>query len=150
MKPLVPPPIVVAIVGTAMYFVDVKLGLRKVTIAWQTPVATILLATGLLLMLVAVVAFIVAKTTINPMRPSRASHLMTTGIYSVSRNPIYLADVIVLAAWAVWLGNLANIALLAIFAAYIHKFQILPEEQALSRIFGEDYTAYCLRVRRWL
>jgi protein-S-isoprenylcysteine O-methyltransferase Ste14 len=150
MKPLVPPPIVVAIVGTAMYFVDAKLGLMKVTIAWQTPVATILLATGLLLMLVAVVAFIAAKTTINPMRPSRASHLMTTGIYSVSRNPIYLADVIVLAACAVWLGNLANIALLAIFAAYIHKFQILPEEQALSRIFGEDYTTYCLRVRRWL
>jgi protein-S-isoprenylcysteine O-methyltransferase Ste14 len=150
MNPLVPPPIAVAIVGTAMYFVDSKFALGKIATAWQTPVALILLAAGLLLMLVAVVAFITAKTTINPMRPSRASQLMTTGIYSLSRNPIYLADALVLAAWAVWLGSLINVVLIVAFMAYIHRFQILPEERALSQIFGENYTAYCLRVRRWL
>jgi protein-S-isoprenylcysteine O-methyltransferase Ste14 len=116
----------------------------------QTPLALVLLCAGGVLMLVAVISFVLAKTTINPMRPEGASRLITTGIYRLSRNPIYLADVLLLAAWAVWLGSLVSLVLIAAFVGYIHHFQILPEERALRQIFGENYTAYCSRVRRWL
>jgi protein-S-isoprenylcysteine O-methyltransferase Ste14 len=150
MNTLVPPPVVAAIVGGAMYLVDRSVALGKIGSPWQTPVAIGLLFAGLACMLVAGASFVVAKTTINPMQPARASHLITTGIYRVSRNPIYVADVLLLAAWAVWLGSALNLTLIALFAWYIQRFQIMPEERALTKLFGENYTAYCSRVRRWL
>jgi protein-S-isoprenylcysteine O-methyltransferase Ste14 len=150
MHTLVPPPVIAIITGLAMYFVDRKTPWGKIESAWQTPLAMVLLMLGLVVMLVAAMSFLRARTTINPMRPMRASRLMTTGIYRISRNPIYLADVLMLAAVAVWFGNAFNVVLLAAFVWYIQRFQILPEERALAKLFGADYTAYCVRVRRWL
>jgi protein-S-isoprenylcysteine O-methyltransferase Ste14 len=150
MNALVPPPVVALIVAAAMYGVARVLALGKFELVWQTPLAMVLLVAGGLLLLVGAVSFVVAKTTINPMRPEGASHLITTGIYRLSRNPIYVADVLLLAAWAVWLGSAWNLALIAAFVWYIQRFQISPEESALTKLFGENYTAYCSRVRRWL
>jgi protein-S-isoprenylcysteine O-methyltransferase Ste14 len=150
MNALVPPPVVAAIVGAAIYLVDRSVALGKIEFPWQTPFAIGLFFAGLACMFVAIASFVLAKTTINPMQPARASHLITTGIYRVSRNPIYVADVLLLAAWAVWLGSALNLALIAVFVWYIQRFQIMPEERALTKLFGENYTAYCLCVRRWL
>lgn len=150
MNPLVPPPVVVAIIGVVMWAVGRKLELGKFEAALQAPVAGVLLIVGLLLMFVAVASFIAAKTTVNPLRPSRTSSLVTTGIFRISRNPMYLGDLLVLAALAVWLGNVVNVVLLVFFIWYINRFQIIPEERALTNLFGESYVAYCSRVRRWL
>lgn len=109
-----------------------------------------LLIMGAFVMAMAVKSFVTAKTTINPLKPSRASRLITGGVYRYSRNPIYLGDLLILAALAVWLGQPANLVLLAAFVGYIDRFQIRPEEKALSALFGAEYTAYCARVRRWL
>jgi protein-S-isoprenylcysteine O-methyltransferase Ste14 len=57
---------------------------------------------------------------------------------------------LILAALAVWLGNIINIALLPLFVWVINRYQIIPEERALAQLFGTDYDAYCSRVRRWL
>jgi protein-S-isoprenylcysteine O-methyltransferase Ste14 len=150
MNPLVPPPVVAAIIGVVMWAVDRKLELGKFESALLAPVAGVLLIVGLLLMFVAVASFVAAKTTVNPLRPSRASSLVTTGIFRISRNPIYLGDLLVLAALAVWLGNLVNVVLLFPFVWYINRFQIIPEERVLEKLFGASYVAYCSRVRRWL
>ena len=150
MNALVPPPVVVAIVGVAMWAVDRNLELGQVESALQGPVAGVLLIVGLLLMAVAVASLFAAKTTVNPLRPSRASSLVTTGIFRLSRNPIYLGDILVLTALAVWLGNVVNLLLLVPFVWYIKRYQIIPEERALTSLFGAIYVAYCSRVRRWL
>jgi len=150
MNPLVPPPVVAAIVGAVMWALDRRLELGKFESALQAPVAGILLIVGLLLMLCAVASFVAARTTINPLRPSRASSLVTTGIFRISRNPIYLGDLVLLAALAVWLGNAISALLLVPFVAYINRFQIIPEEHALTKLFGSSYIAYCSKVRRWL
>ena len=150
MNPLVPPPVVAAIVGAVMWALDRRLELGKFESALQAPVAGILLIVGLLLMLSAVASLVAARTTVNPLRPSRASSLVTTGIFRISRNPIYLGDLVVLAALAVWLGNAVSALLLVPFVAYINRFQIIPEEHALTKLFGPSYIAYCSRVRRWL
>lgn len=150
MNPLVPPPVVVAVVGVIMWTVDRNLELGKFKSALLGPIAGVLLVAGLLLMFAAVASFVAANTTINPLRPSRASSLITTGVFRISRNPIYLADLLILAALAAWLENITNLLFLFIFFWYIQRFQIAPEERALSKLFGERYVAYCAKVRRWL
>lgn len=150
MNLMVPPPIVLAIIGFLMWIVSRTLAWGQFAFPFQATIAIVLLIAGLILMGVAVASFISAKTTVNPLKPSRATSLVTTGVFRISRNPIYLGDLLVLSALAVWLGNVFNLLLLALFIGYINRFQIIPEERALAALFGERYIAYCARVRRWL
>ena len=150
MNPKIPPPLIAALLGAAMWAAGRALPSTRIEWAWLAPVAVVLLATGLLLAAAAIVPFVCARTTINPLRPARASHLITGGVFAYSRNPIYLADAIILAAWATWLGNASNLLFLWVFFWAIQRLQIIPEERALQQIFGERYAAYCARVRRWL
>ncbi len=95
-------------------------------------------------------AFGEAGTTIDPVRVERASTLVTTGIYRVTRNPMYVALGLLLCAWAAWLGRpLPWIGPVA-FVLFVTRFQILPEEHALAAKFGDAFTTYRRSVRRWL
>ena len=97
-----------------------------------------------------ILSFLRARTTLNPTAPGNAASLVTTGVYAITRNPMYLSLLFVLAGWAVYLSNLAALVALPFFAAYLNRFQILPEERALASLFGGEFQAYCKRVRRWL
>ena len=91
-----------------------------------------------------------SDTTVDPRTPEKASTLVTSGLYSISRNPMYLGLLIMMIAWGVYLTNVFSIAFVVGYVLYLTKFQIKPEEAALENLFGEDYTAYKGRVRRWL
>lgn len=108
------------------------------------------LITGSLIDLSAIYVFIKAKTTVNPMKPNTTSTLVSNGIFRYSRNPMYLGMLLLLTAWAIWLGNIFNIVLLILFMLYITFFQIKPEEDALSKLFGDQFSQYCATTRRWL
>lgn len=91
-----------------------------------------------------------ARTTVNPLEPAAASTLVTSGIYRVTRNPMYLGFVFLLLAELAWLAHpLACLAAPAL-VAYLNRFQIAPEERALRHCFGPEYDLYTTRVRRWL
>lgn len=115
-----------------------------------------LLAASLLLLLAGLVglagvrAFARYETTVNPLRPERASRLVATGIYRYSRNPMYLSLLLALAAWATWLGSIAAACVVPLFAWAMNRWQIRPEERALAALFGEEFEAYRRRVPRWL
>src|SRR6185436_8035975 len=96
------------------------------------------------------VAFRRARTTVNPMKPESASSLVASGVYRITRNPMYVGLVLVLVAWATFLA--APLALLGplAFVLYIGRFQIAPEEVALTKRFGTEYADYKAKVRRWL
>ena len=95
-------------------------------------------------------AFRRARTTINPMRPGASSAMVTGGVYRITRNPMYVGLVLLLSGWSVYLGSAwAWLGPLA-FVGYVTRFQIVPEERVLTRLFGADYVAYCAKVRRWL
>jgi len=95
-------------------------------------------------------AFHRAGTTTHPMQPDRATALVTGAVYRYTRNPMYLGMALLLLAWALYLANLAAFSGIVLFVAYITRFQIIPEERALSRIFKEEYETYRRSVRRWI
>ena len=90
-----------------------------------------------------------ARTTINPLTPEKSSRLLSTGVFALSRNPIYLADAVFLFAWALYLEQAFALVAPLLFILLIN-FQIKKEEQALQALFGDDYSQYCQRVGRWL
>ncbi len=99
--------------------------------------------------MVALIQFLRARTTVDPSLRTKTTTLVTGGVYRFSRNPMYLALLLLLLAWGLWLGNAFNTLLAALFVAYMNRFQIAPEEEALERLFGKEYQQYCLQSRRW-
>ena len=93
--------------------------------------------------------FAKVRTTIDPLAPHKTTSLVTSGVFARSRNPIYVADALLLTAHAVWLGR--PLALLGVpaLAAVLHP-QIRAEEMALTTRFGREYESYLARVPRWV
>jgi protein-S-isoprenylcysteine O-methyltransferase Ste14 len=116
----------------------------------RRPLALVLIVVGTWLIVAARVALDRAGTTWHPTEPGRTTALVSSGVYSFSRNPTYLGMEIVLLSWAVILASPAALLVSAIFVAYISRFQIWPEELTLGVSLGEDYQAYLERVRRWI
>jgi len=94
--------------------------------------------------------FFKKRTTSNPMKPENASGLVTTGLYKISRNPMYVVMIIMLAGYAIWLGSITPFLVIPLCYWLMTEMQIKPEEKALIKKFGEDYQAYKDSVRRWL
>ena len=89
------------------------------------------------------VSFRSAKTTGNPNRPENVSSLVTSGIYRITRNPMYVGLLFLLLAWTTWLGSLFGLLIIIIFQQYMTRFQIIPEEKALSGLFPDQFQDYC-------
>ncbi len=100
--------------------------------------------------LLAFASFGIARTTINPLDPSRASALVTAGIFRITRNPMYLSLLLLLIAYALRLGSWIEWLGPALFAWYVTRFQIIPEERILAVKFGAAFLAYRSRTRRWI
>jgi protein-S-isoprenylcysteine O-methyltransferase Ste14 len=97
-----------------------------------------------------ILSFRQARTTVNPMKPDSTSSLVVSGIYRLTRNPMYLGFLLVLLGWAIFLSNALTFVLLPVFVFYMNRFQIEPEEKALHYLFGPQFVMYTSRVRRWL
>ncbi|MEJ2405556.1 MAG: isoprenylcysteine carboxylmethyltransferase family protein [Candidatus Thiodiazotropha sp.] len=90
------------------------------------------------------------QTTANPFQPQKATTLVTNGVYRYSRNPMYLALLMLLTGWALYLGSLVAALFLPLFVLIINHQQIQWEELALEQRFEQEYLDYKTRVRRWL
>ena len=113
-------------------------------------IAAAFFVVSLVIGLPAVLGFRRAKTTVNPLKPEASTALVTGGIYRWTRNPMYLAMLLLLLAWACIVSNWAALAMLPLFVAYLNRFQIGPEERALQARFGAEFESYRRKVRRWL
>jgi protein-S-isoprenylcysteine O-methyltransferase Ste14 len=113
-------------------------------------VVAVLGAIGVVVALSGVLSFRRARTTVNPLKPETSAALVSTGVYSFTRNPMYLGMVLLLFAWALYLTSILSLAGPAFFALYITRFQIVPEERVLDGLFGPSFVEYKKRVRRWL
>ncbi len=97
-----------------------------------------------------IISFLRARTTVNPMRPATTSSLVSSGVYRITRNPMYLGVLFILIAWAVFLSSAWLLFGPLVFVLFINRFQIGPEEKVLLAVFGNSYADYKARVRRWL
>ncbi len=119
------------------------------------PLSSLLFAIGWIMLALAVVLFVSAvrtlrrgATTVMPHRPS--AHLVTGGPFAFTRNPIYLADTMIVIAIGLVVGSLWFVVSGIAAAAAVTRLAIRGEERHLGERFGKRYRDYSTQVRRWI
>lgn len=123
------------------------LRLESAALSWSAAVFALL---GLGCSLGGVGSFRRARTTVNPTKPDSATTLVSSGVYRITRNPMYLGFLFVLLGVVAWLGSAVAGLTVPAWVIYLNRFQIAPEERALRARFGAEFVAYAARVPRWL
>lgn len=145
------PPVVQVLVAGALAW-----GLREHLPVWQfddtlvTVGAWIACIAGAGFLAVALNIFRIHKTTFDPLNPSKALKLVVSGIYRITRNPMYVGLAFLLLGWCLYLWDVIAFLAIPLFVLSMNHLQIKAEESALQDNFGDDYLRYTQRVRRWL
>ena len=106
------------------------------------------LAIGIILNLVADGVFKKTGTTVKPFEESTT--LITTGVFRISRHPMYAGMVLILIGIAVLMGSPTPFVVIPVFVVLMEVIFIRIEETMLEEKFGEDWLAYKGKVRRWI
>ena len=144
------PPVQAVISATCMYGLAYLLPnfIFQWSMSWL--LITLLLLVATTVGILALHDFRKHKTTFHPHTPEKTSTVVNTGVYAYSRNPMYIAILLLLTAFAIYLQNYSCFAIIPLFIGYITRFQIIPEERILNRLFPDDFKSYCQKVRRWI
>ena len=145
---LTPPPVIVLIVIAAGFAAGLIQPLRFIDGYARYIAGGALLLASAVIMLSAYFKMMRAGTNVDVRKP--ATTVLTDGVYSCSRNPMYVSMVVFLAAVSVLLNNLWIIILIPAFVFIMGRGVIAREELYLEEKFGAQYTDYKERVRRWL
>lgn len=125
-------------------------------VSWVSPaifgaagrlIGPVLVGTGLALMGAAILQMARHRTTVIPRRDPSA--LVTAGVFSLSRNPIYLGDALILLGAILWLDAGLALPLVASFVWLIQTRFIRDEEARLTLAFGPEFDLWAARTRRW-
>ena len=146
----VPPPIVMTLIGCGMWGIASITGPVVGVSFGRGIIALTIMLVGIGFSLAGVISFRRAKTTVNPLKPEATTSLVSSGVYRVTRNPMYVGMFFVLIGWGVLLASVWTLLGPMAFIIYINRFQIDPEERVLARLFGADFATYKEKVRRWL
>jgi protein-S-isoprenylcysteine O-methyltransferase Ste14 len=147
-RPRVIPPVYLLVANVLLVATHFLLPLRQLMLGPSRLFGLIPFAAGVALMSWTIAKFRLTRTTIWPGEVS--SRLMTDGPFRLSRNPIYIGMVLILAGQAVVLGSLGPWMILPLFVWMIRRNIIPVEEAMLCGTFGEAYRQYQGRVRRWM
>ena len=147
MKNTIPPPIVTFICALLIYLS--KPIFPELIIKYSNLISLVFLIFGLVIIIISFQRFKKEKTTINPINIEKASSLVTGGIFKYSRNPMYLGMLLILISITIRFNIYGGILIVGFFVYFITYFQILPEEKAMLKLFGEDFINYKNETRRW-
>ena len=148
MKTKIPPPII-ALLCIVINYLSTYL-INPIKLPNIEIIGGLILFLGVATAVLAIILFKKEKTTVNPMKPEETTTLITTGIFSITRNPMYLGLFFVICSTVLLFGSWFGIIILIFFVWYITKFQIIPEEEAMEKLFGVKYDEYRQKVRRWI
>ena len=146
----IPPAIQMLLAIFFMWLINRYLPLNHFEFKAQEFLSWAVFLRAMILIVYAIFGFFKAKTTTDPTKPEKASSLVITGIFKISRNPMYLAMLMVLISFAIKLGNLLSLIGPILFFISMTYLQIKPEEKILAKKFGQAYIDYCKKVRRWI
>ncbi len=147
-KRVVYPPVWLAIGLAAVFAFNELMPGPRFTSVLSQGVGGVIIVVGLWLLVNAAGLFRRAGTELIPFKNVTA--LVTGGAYRFTRNPMYLGMLLVLLGCAVTVGAAYALAVPVVFAVVIEVRFIRPEEAMLRELFGAEFDAYCLKVRRWL
>src|SRR5688572_26485311 len=100
----VPPLALVFLFGALMWLVS-DYSLFTIALPWRSTFAIILSSVGSAIVLACVLTFRRTTTPVNPLTPDATTTLVTSGIYFVTRNPMYLGFLLILVGWAIYLSD---------------------------------------------
>ena len=148
MNNTIPPPIVTLICGLSIYFSRSLFPTYNHTSI--VIISSLFLSLGTMTLIAAMLSFKKHKTTVNPLQPEKASSLVISGVFKYSRNPMYLGLSLILLSVAIQFNFVGGTLIVFTFIAFIAKFQIIPEEIAMEKLFGEEFVRYKKKTRRWI
>ena len=143
----IPPPVIVGVGGLLNWFAT-----HWATDLFSPPwllIAALIVVSGVF-GVAGVLGCLRCKTTVHPWSPNETSVLVTQGVFRLSRNPMYLALLLLLLAYYLYQPTWFSPLVFVVVTWYLTRFQILPEERILSEKFGDQYAQYASSVRRWL
>lgn len=146
----VPPIIVMAVAALLAYLASLQLPLISIDRVVGMLLGFIFILMGVFFIASGAIEFKRHNTTVDPTKPNKATSLVASGIYQLSRNPMYVGFSAFLIALTFFMQSLLILLSLPLFILYMTRFQIVPEERAMHSLFGEQYQQYKTKVRRWL
>ncbi|MBX3511313.1 MAG: isoprenylcysteine carboxylmethyltransferase family protein [Hyphomonadaceae bacterium] len=145
----VPPPLWALLLLAASYGLSHLPGLNAAPMLPTRPAGVVVIAAGLTLIFWAMLQFRLANTQLLPNSPVNRS-LVTSGVFGLTRNPMYLGMVLFCVGGALWMER-AVMLLAPVLMFGVANWVFIPfEEGKMRRQFGEAFDAYARRVRRWL
>jgi protein-S-isoprenylcysteine O-methyltransferase Ste14 len=146
----IPPPLIYVLIFIAAIFIqkgvyiDDSLFRLKLT----RGIGILFLIAAFFFLATSLAKFFKTRNTVILIKP--ASSLQTSGVYAISRNPMYVGLLFVYLGITCFIGNWWNIILLPLLIFIMQAYVIKSEEKYLERAFGDKFTEYKKRVRRWL
>jgi protein-S-isoprenylcysteine O-methyltransferase Ste14 len=147
LKTKIPPPLITLICILIIYFFEKEFIFFE---DWNIYISGFFLLWGLIIIAFAVFKFAKTKTTVDPTKPSKTSSLVISGIYRITRNPMYLGMLFLIISFTFYKLSLVGAIVIPSFIFYINKYQIEPEEYEMRKKFGENFEDYCKKVDRWI
>ena len=144
----IPPPTVTLVFGLAIYFS--KPLFPDFSNLILNVLSLLLIIVGPLTLISAARSFKVQETTINPINIDKATSLVVSGVFKYSRNPMYLGMALILLSISFKFNLLGGIFFTLLFAIYITRFQIIPEEAVMEKLFSDDFQKYKSKTRMWI
>lgn len=124
----------------------VKLSLSLANASGMTALGLLLF--GILMIVIAGLQFRRHNTTTNPSKAPCV--LVTTGLYRLSRNPMYVGMLLILLVFPLLTLRPPLLIFTAAFYLIMNYLVIPREENAVAQVFGEEFKAYCTKTRRWI
>ena len=146
----IPPPVVLIVCLVLMWLISRETASLEIDSEIKLLASSFMFILGVCIAVAGIVSFRKAKTTVNPLKPEEATHLVVVGIFKYTRNPMYLGMLSVTIGMLIKLSNPWAVVMVLVFYFYINRYQIIPEERAMQKLFGDQFTGYAKRVRRWL
>jgi len=146
----IPPPLLyVATFFTAVYLEKlVPLGKDFFLTTASKGIGILIIVVGLVFSFPALRQFLKTKNTVITIKAAHS--LQTSGIYNISRNPMYVSLLLIYSGLSFILGNWWNLILLPVLILVVQEYVIKREEKYLDRRFGQSYLEYKTKVRRWI